>query len=87
MFWEALASAAVGVAVSLLALGSLARRLPARGLVVGTGAAGGLLGAFLTHSALGSGHTVLTLLGALAVAVALLSLLLRPGRLRRSATA
>ncbi|WP_425543910.1 hypothetical protein [Streptomyces crystallinus] len=50
------------------------------------GALGALFGAFLTHSAVGPGHTVTTVVGATFIAVVALSLLLRPrGRLRRSA--
>jgi hypothetical protein len=63
--------------------------LPARSLVLSTGLAGALFGAFLTHTALGSGYFLVILLGAAAVSAALLSLLLRPEERfrRRSATA
>ncbi|MBA2944381.1 hypothetical protein [Streptomyces himalayensis] len=87
MVWEALGSAFIGLALALLATRLLPHRLPARTLVLPTGVVGALFGAFVTHSALGAGHTALTLLGALAVAAALLSLLIRPAGLRRSATA
>lgn len=88
MFVEALGSAVVGLALAWGALYRLPHRLPSRRLVLPTGIAAALFGAFLTHAALGSGHAVATLIGATVVAVALLSLLLRPGaRLRRSATA
>ncbi|MFC4465843.1 hypothetical protein ACFPH6_15150 [Streptomyces xiangluensis] len=83
MFLEALGSVILGLAVAWLAMYRLPHRLPARRLVLSTGAAGGLFGAFLTHSALG-GNLLLVLTGAVAVATASVSLLLRPaGRLRR----
>ncbi|MGW1023095.1 hypothetical protein ACWD4J_05135 [Streptomyces sp. NPDC002577] len=87
MVLETLGSAVIGLAVAWVAARLLPHRLPARTLVLPTGVVGGLFGAFVTHSALGAGHTPLTLLGALAVAIALLSLLIRPAGLRRSATA
>lgn len=54
-----------------------------------TGAVGGVFGALVTHGALGPGHFLATLIGAVAVAAVLLSLLIRPAsrRLRRSAAA
>ncbi len=60
----------------------------ARGLVLWTQVAGALFGAFLTHTALGSGRFLVTA-GAVIVSAALLSLLLRPEERfrRRSATA
>ncbi|NGO45050.1 hypothetical protein [Streptomyces ureilyticus] len=83
MFLEALGSVILGLAVAWLAMHRLSHRLPARRLVLSTGAAGGLFGAFLTNSAL-SGNLLLTLIGAATVATASVSLLLRPaGRLRR----
>ncbi|MGI5195016.1 hypothetical protein ACQEVY_15490 [Streptomyces sp. CA-288835] len=83
MFLEALGSVILGLAVAWLAMHRLSHRLPARRLVLSTGAAGGLFGAFLTNSAL-SGDLLLTLIGAATVATASVSLLLRPaGRLRR----
>ncbi|MEV2249959.1 hypothetical protein AB0I94_05225 [Streptomyces sp. NPDC050147] len=90
MILEALGSALLGFALAWAAAHRLATRLPARNLVLSTGAAGALIGSFVTHMALGAGHALGTLVGAVAVAAALLSLLLRPsrGRLRRrSATA
>ena len=61
---------------------------PAR-LVLPTGVAGALFGAFLTHTALGAGHLLVILVGAVVVSAASLSLLLRPAERfrRRSATA
>ncbi|WP_447039814.1 hypothetical protein [Streptomyces sp. DSM 118878] len=89
MILEALGSTLLGLALALATAHRLGHRLPARSLVLATGPVGALVGAFITHMALGPGHVVATLLGAVAVSVALLSLLLRPtgGRLRRSATA
>ncbi|OAH14441.1 hypothetical protein [Streptomyces jeddahensis] len=87
MVLEALGSAVIGLALAWAATRLLPHRLPARTLVLPTGVVAALFGAFVTHSALGPGHTPLTLLGALAVAGALLSLLIRPSGLRRSATA
>ncbi|GAA3857095.1 hypothetical protein GCM10023084_08610 [Streptomyces lacrimifluminis] len=89
MFLEALGSAILGLALAWAAARRLPDRLPARPLVLSTGAAGALFGALITHSALSSGHFVLILLGAAAVSAASVSLLLRPkGSLRRtSATA
>ncbi|TLS39896.1 hypothetical protein FE633_44380 [Streptomyces montanus] len=83
MFLEALVSVILGLALAWLAARRLPHRLPDRRLVLSTGAAGALFGAFLTHSALGSSSSPLIILGALAIATASLSLLLRPaGRLR-----
>ncbi|MDX3456608.1 hypothetical protein PV396_32445 [Streptomyces sp. ME02-8801-2C] len=89
MFFEALGSAILGLALAWAAARRLPDRLPARHLVLSTGVAGALFGAFLTHSALSAGHFVLILLGATAVSAASLSLLLRPkgGFRRSSATA
>ncbi|MFJ4469027.1 hypothetical protein ACIP2X_16255 [Streptomyces sp. NPDC089424] len=89
MLLEALSSAILGLALSWACAARLPHRLPARHLVLSTGVAGALFGAFLTHSALETGGVLLVLLGAAIVSVASLSLLLRPaGRLRRrSATA
>ncbi|MFE1949201.1 MULTISPECIES: hypothetical protein [Streptomyces] len=80
MLLEALGSALLGLALALAAGRRLPRRLPAPRLVVPTGVAGALFGAFVTHSALGPGHALATLGGALVLAAALLSLLLRPAR-------
>ncbi|MBC9726391.1 hypothetical protein [Streptomyces sp. TRM68367] len=88
MILEALSSAVLGLVLAWVATQRLGHRLPARPLVLSTGVAGALLGAFLMHGALDA-STLLVLLGAAAVSVASVSLLLRPaGRLRRrSATA
>ncbi|MFD5335123.1 hypothetical protein [Streptomyces hawaiiensis] len=90
MLLEALSSAILGLALAWAATQRLPHRLPARSMVLSTGVAGALFGAFVMHSALDAGHVLLVLLGAMIVSVASLSLLLRPaaGRLRRrSATA
>ncbi|MFB9463735.1 hypothetical protein [Streptomyces cinereospinus] len=89
MLLEALSAAILGLALSWVCVARLPHRLPARHLVLSTGVAGALFGAFLTHGALEAGGFVLVLLGAGIVSAASLSLLLRPaGRLRRrSATA
>ncbi|MGW3652416.1 hypothetical protein [Streptomyces sp. NPDC000878] len=85
MFLEALGSAILGLALAWAAAYRLPDRLPARPLVLSTGVAGALFGAFITHSALSAGHFLLILLGATAVSAASVSLLLRPkARLRRS---
>jgi hypothetical protein len=89
MFLEALGSAILGLILAWAALHRLPHRLPSRTMVLSTGVAGALFGAFVTHSALGAVHLLAILVGALIVSGASLSLLLRPaGRLqRRSATA
>ncbi|MFG3350007.1 hypothetical protein ACGF1Z_33700 [Streptomyces sp. NPDC048018] len=89
MFLEALGSALLGFALAWAALHRFSDRLPARGVVLVTGSLGGVFGALVTHGALGPGHFLATLVGAVAVAAVLLSLLLRPAsrRLRRSAAA
>ncbi|GGZ75322.1 hypothetical protein ACFOOM_27565 [Streptomyces echinoruber] len=84
MIVEALGSAGLGLLLAWTALHRLSHRLPARALVLSTGVAGALFGDFVARTALGPGHVLLSLLGALVVSVASLSLLLRPtGRLRR----
>lgn len=89
MFLEALGSAMLGLALAWAAVYRLPHRLPSRALVLPTGIAGALFGAFLTHSALGAGHFLVIMIGAAAVSAASLSLLLRPAERfrRRSATA
>ncbi|HLL33085.1 hypothetical protein AB0K93_04260 [Streptomyces sp. NPDC052676] len=89
MLLEAFSSAILGLVLAWAYVHRLPHRLPARPLVLSTGVAGALFGAFLARGALDAGGFLLTLIGAAVVAVASLSLLLRPaGRLRRhSATA
>ncbi len=66
----------------------LSHRLPRRALVLATGVAGALFGAFVMNTALDAGNLLTMLLGAAIVSIASLSLLLRPaGRLHHSATA
>ncbi|KOV92354.1 MULTISPECIES: hypothetical protein [unclassified Streptomyces] len=89
MILEVFGSAVLGLILAWTAAHRLAHRLPARPLVFCTGVAGALFGDFVTRTALGPGTALLSLLGAVVISVASLSLLLRPtGRLRRrSATA
>ncbi|MET8270049.1 hypothetical protein [Streptomyces sp. NPDC005077] len=89
MIWESLGSVVLGLALSWAALRSLSGRLPSRRTVFATGTLGALFGAYLTHSALGPGHVLVTLIGAVLIGAVTLSLLLRPGsrRLSRSAAA
>lgn len=83
MILEALGSAVLGLLLAWAAVHRLSHRLPARTLVFSTGVAGALFGDFVTHSALGTGSVLPSLLGAAVVSAASLSLLLRPARLRR----
>ncbi|KOG42841.1 hypothetical protein [Streptomyces resistomycificus] len=84
MLLEALGSAVLGLVLAVVAGNRLGHRLPTRSLVLATGVAGAMFGAFLTHSALDAGGVLLIFGGAAVVSVASLSLLLRPaGRLRR----
>ncbi|MEV6327137.1 hypothetical protein [Streptomyces sp. NPDC051909] len=90
MFLEALGSALLGFALAWAAAHRLPDRLPGRAAVLLTGALGGVFGALVTHGALGPGHFLATLIGAVAITAVLLSLLIRPAsrrRLRRSAAA
>ncbi|MFH9606756.1 hypothetical protein [Streptomyces sp. DH8] len=89
MIWESFGAAALGLALSWAALRSLSHRLPSGRAVYPTGPLGALFGAYLTHAALGPGHAVATLAGALSVGAVTLSLLIRPRgrRLPRSAAA
>jgi hypothetical protein len=87
MILETLGAAVLGLLLAWAATTRLAHRLPARPLVHSTGVAGALLGDFVTRSALDPGPTLVPLLGAFVISAASLSLLLRPSRVRRSATA
>ncbi|MEU7428666.1 hypothetical protein ACGFX8_26665 [Streptomyces sp. NPDC048362] len=89
MILEALGSAVLGLVLAWAAAHRLSHRLPNHPLVYSTGVAGALFGDFVTHSALGTGSVLPSVLGAVIVSAASLSLLLRParGRMRRSATA
>ncbi|KOU06693.1 MULTISPECIES: hypothetical protein [Streptomyces] len=85
MLLEAFSAAILGFALAWAAAHRLPHRLPARLLVLPTGVAGALFGAFVTHTALGAGGLVAVLLGSATFSAASLSLLLRPaGRIRRS---
>ncbi|MEV6554047.1 hypothetical protein AB0M57_35930 [Streptomyces sp. NPDC051597] len=86
MLLEALGSVVLGIVLAWTAASRLPHRLPERRTVFAVGSLGALFGAFLTHSAIGPGHALTTIVGATFIAVVALSLLLRPrGRLRRSA--
>ncbi|MFD7551256.1 hypothetical protein ACFV0R_32855 [Streptomyces sp. NPDC059578] len=87
MVWVAMGSAVIGLGLALAVLRLRADRLPAVRLVLTTGVVGALFGAFVTRTALGDPGVATTLFGAATLAVALLSLLLRPHRVRRSAPA
>ncbi len=89
VYWEALGSVLLGLALAWAALLRMPDRLPPRRTVLVTGVLGALFGAFVSHTALGPGFVLGTLAGAAAVSAVLLSLLIRPAgrRLRRSAAA
>ncbi|BBC33154.1 hypothetical protein SGFS_044480 [Streptomyces graminofaciens] len=87
MFLEALGSAVLGLALAWVAAVRLPHRLPPRALVLPTGIAGALFGAFLTATALGSGNALVILVGALVFAAASVSLLLRPTKRLHSSSA
>ncbi|WP_436738800.1 hypothetical protein [Streptomyces sp. BBFR102] len=78
MIVETAGALAIGLAVAWLALRRLPHRLPGARLVGPTGAVGALLGVFVTHTALGGAQPPALVGGALVMAAALLSLLLRP---------
>jgi hypothetical protein len=84
MIFEALGSALLGLVLAGAAIHRLSHRLPARSLVLATGVAGALFGAFVTHTAFEPGSFLVILAGAAILSAASLSLLLRPaGRFRR----
>lgn len=88
MIWEALGSVILGLALAQAAASRLPERLPSRPRVLVAGLLGTLFGAYLTHMAVGPGHPLVTLVGAVAVGAVALSLLLRPtGRIRRRSAA
>jgi hypothetical protein len=86
VIWETLGSVLLGLALSWAAARHLPDRLPSRRVVFTTGPVGALFGAYVTHAALGPGHILATLVGAVAIGAVLLSLLIRPSgsRLRRA---
>src|SRR3954468_21594231 len=67
MLIEALGSALLGLVLAGGAVHRLSHRLPTRSLVLATGTAGALFGAFVTHTALDPGNILLILLGAAVV--------------------
>jgi hypothetical protein len=79
---EALGSLLIGLALAWAADRRLSERLPARRVVLLSGAAAALFGAHVTRAALGPEQTLGTLVGALLIGAVLLSLLLRPSRAR-----
>ncbi|CAM3114187.1 hypothetical protein ACH4LN_21715 [Streptomyces albus] len=83
MIWEALGSAAIGLALALAATRRFPERLPDRRLVLATGPVAALVGGLITRIVLGSGHLPVALCVALGVSTALLSLLLRDAPERR----
>ncbi|HWM36791.1 MAG TPA: hypothetical protein VNS49_06710 [Streptomyces sp.] len=76
MIWEALGATALGLVIAYAATRQLPERLPNRPLVLVTGPAAALMGGLISRVVLGSGHTLVTLAVAVAVSVAILSLLL-----------
>ncbi|MEV0036148.1 hypothetical protein ACFRR7_01285 [Streptomyces sp. NPDC056909] len=78
MIWVALGSALVGLGLSGAAAHLLSHRLPSHRTVFTAGPLGALFGAYLTYMALGPGHALAMLAGALLVGTVLLSLLVRP---------
>ncbi|MFF5564539.1 hypothetical protein ACFY7Z_02790 [Streptomyces sp. NPDC012623] len=86
MILQVLGSVLLGLGLSWAAAHRFSHRLPAHRTVYTAGPLGALFGAYLTHAALGPGHVLIALAGALLVGVVLLSLLLRPAapRLHRA---
>ncbi|MCZ7416682.1 MULTISPECIES: hypothetical protein [unclassified Streptomyces] len=76
MLGEALGSALLGLAVACAALWSFPRRFGNPPLVLATGTIAAALGGLVTRAVLGPGHLGVSLLLAVAVAAALVSLLL-----------
>lgn len=70
MLLEALSSAILGLALAVGAYRRLSHRLPAPVLVLSTGVAGALFGAFVMNTALDAGGLLTMLLGAAIVSVA-----------------
>jgi hypothetical protein len=84
MMLEAIGFAAIGFAAACAAVRRFPHRFPSHRLVLATGPVSALLGGFLTHAILGSGHVLLDLMVAVGFAAALLSLLVRPARRPRA---
>ncbi|MBO8195150.1 hypothetical protein ITI46_26380 [Streptomyces oryzae] len=77
MIWEALGSAALGLALALAAARQFPERLPDRRLVLATGPVAALTGGLISHTVLGPGNSPVIWCVALGFSAALLSLLLR----------
>ncbi|MGI5348998.1 hypothetical protein ACQEU8_12510 [Streptomyces sp. CA-250714] len=77
MIWEALGSAALGLALALAATRRFPERLPDRRLVLATGPVAAVAGGLISHTVLGPGHSPAIWCVALGFSAALLSLLLR----------
>lgn len=77
---EALGSVLLGLALAGTAVRVLGPRLPSVRVVLVSGVAGALFGAYLTNTALGPGHSSLfaVFTGGALVSAVVLSLLLRP---------
>lgn len=75
MFWEALGSALVGLALAWAATRWMPSRLPHPRLVLPTGAGGGLVGGMVAYAVMGPGNLLGAMVIAAGVAVAMLSLL------------
>lgn len=79
MLWEALSSVLVGFVLACAAARWLPAQFPDRALVLATGPVGALLGGLIARVVMGAGHSVVTLVIAAGVSVAILSLLLGGG--------
>lgn len=77
MAWETLGSLLLGFVVAYTAIRRLPSRFPDRRLALATGPAAALLGGFIGYAVLGPGNPAATLVIALIVSGALLSLLVR----------
>jgi hypothetical protein len=75
---EAFGSVLLGFGLTWAVYQRLSHRLPSRRLVFGVGPFGGLLGAYVTHMALGPGHVLAAVVGGVTVSAVVLSLLTRP---------
>ncbi|MFC7219835.1 hypothetical protein ACFQLX_16940 [Streptomyces polyrhachis] len=80
MMVEALISAVIGFALAAGAMRRWPGRFPQRTLTLATGPVAAAAGAGIAHSALDGGQPVATVLAAAAMAVAMLSLLVRGGK-------
>lgn len=79
MPWEVLGSALLGLVVAGVAALRFPDRFRDRTLVLATGPAAAFGGGMITRVVLGPGHALPTLVVAVLVSAALLSLLVRPG--------